>query len=319
MQARQLRSAATQASILGDRQGARDLLTRAAALDPSSPSLAYDLARAHEDLGDGDLAFREYCRAAALAPDGPDAPDARARAARLAPPSEEVVPADAADVFARGLGYFEMGRLNQAMLAFGEAIRLAPDWADAFYNRAVVYEALGQTQPAAEDFRTYLALQPEAEDRPIVERRVTVLYDPPNLYNPGGALAMGMLLPGLGHFATGRPLGGFVVFALAGGAAAAGLLIESVEVECLAVPVDGRCPPDQIRGDPTSDRPYLVAGLGGAAAITLIGAINAYRGARSRNAEAARAAPALAGLSLSTPSVQVGPSGARLTLLSLRF
>lgn len=83
--ARELAQLGQQAAILGDRPAALDQLRRAAALDPSDPDLAYQLARASEASGVVADATREYCRLVALAPNSPEAAEARERVAVLAP------------------------------------------------------------------------------------------------------------------------------------------------------------------------------------------------------------------------------------------
>ena len=93
------------------------------------------------------------------------------------------------------------------------------------------------------------------------------------------ALATGMLVPGMGHFYSGRPGPGLLVLAGAVGSASAALSYRRVDVECLSIPIDGECPPGQERGREES-RPLLVPGLAAAVAITLGGAIHAYRGVR---------------------------------------
>jgi len=71
--ARELAQRAQQSAILGDRNAARDQLRQAAAMDPTNPDLAYQLARAHDAVGAGDDAKTEYCRFVALAPTAPEA------------------------------------------------------------------------------------------------------------------------------------------------------------------------------------------------------------------------------------------------------
>ena len=80
--ARELAQRAQQSAILGDRTAARDQLRQAAAMDPTNPDLAYQLARAHEAVSAGDDARAEYCRFVALAPTAPEAP----RRASASPP-----------------------------------------------------------------------------------------------------------------------------------------------------------------------------------------------------------------------------------------
>jgi hypothetical protein len=59
-------------------------------------------------------------------------------------------------------------------------------------------------------------------------------------------------------------------------------LHKKVQVDCLQLPTNGVCPPDQILGERV-ERPLLVPGLAAAVAITVVGAIAAFRGARGSN------------------------------------
>ena len=89
----------------------------------------------------------------------------------------------------------------------------------------------------------------------------------------------------MGQFYSDREVGGFTVLSLAGGALAAGFLIEEVEVECLVTIGAGQdCPAGQVFRE-NVDRPYLGPALGVAAGVALIGAIEAFVKARGRAAE----------------------------------
>jgi hypothetical protein len=81
--ARDLAQRGQQAAILGDRVSARSQLRDAAALDPTDPDLAYQLARAHESAGASGDATAEYCRFLSLAPDAPESAEVRERVAVL--------------------------------------------------------------------------------------------------------------------------------------------------------------------------------------------------------------------------------------------
>mgnify|MGYP006908233230 FL=1 len=103
--------------------------------------------------------------------------------------------------------------------------------------------------------------------------------------SPAGALALGMV-PGMGHYYTGRPLVGTVTLATAGSAVAAGMMFRNITTLCVdEVPSGGSCPDEQIVGEIT-ERPYLWYGIGIAAAVTLVGAVDALLDARARRAEA---------------------------------
>jgi hypothetical protein len=139
--ARDLAQRGQQAAILGDRVSAREQLREAAALDPSDPDLAYQLARAHEGAGASADATQEYCRFLSLAPDAPEAAEVRERVAVLAAEAQEQ--AALAALAARGAapqlpllsprralslglvipggGQFYAGRPIRGMIAFGAA------------------------------------------------------------------------------------------------------------------------------------------------------------------------------------------------------
>lgn len=61
---------------------------------------------------------------------------------------------------------------QDAVQEFSEAVKLAPDLADAWFNLGVAQEAAGQYQAAINSFKTYLEKRPEASDRDAVETRL---------------------------------------------------------------------------------------------------------------------------------------------------
>lgn len=219
-------------------------------------------------------------------------------------------------------------RLRAFEDARDEAVAQWRRFADAAEQRADTLEAVRQWEaivaalPADPEAEAGLArLAPRAvavTPDPIVTRETAAVppSDPADFrrYSPGQAMVLGLLVPGMGEIYTGRAVRGLVVLGAAVGAAATGLLVERVAVDCLIVPVDNFCPPSQI-ADERVERPYMAAGLGVAAAITVLGAIDAYFGARAQNARAA----AGSGARLERPALQLGFSDVRLELLRLRF
>jgi tetratricopeptide (TPR) repeat protein len=276
-QARQLASNAAQAVILGDLDRARALLDRATELDPTSSDLAYRRARVLQELGDRSAAVSEFCRVLSLDP-AEGVEDARDRLEALVAADRVAIPDSAVQAFREGLSGFDAGLLERAVASFDSATARAPQWADAVYDRGVVLARLGRRAEAARDLRRYLELHPDAPDGIAVSERIGELQSvtTTRMPSPGAALTLGIMIPGMGQFYSGRALGGMTVLALAGGAVAAGMLIEDVQVRCLTDPgPDGSCPPGQVLREDVS-RPYQIAGLGTAAAITLIGAIEAF-------------------------------------------
>lgn len=283
-QAARLGSDAEQAVILGDRERARDLLARATELDPSSPDLAYRYARILEELGSGREAVAWYCRVETLDPGTSDAADARSRIDELAAADRPELPPDALGAFRTGVSSADAGRLEVAAEAFGRAVSAAPDWPEAAYDRGVVLARLERRQEAVEALRRYLEIRPDAPDAIAVSERIGQLQNAGVLPSPGTALALGIVVPGMGQFYSGRTLGGLTILSLAGGAVAAALLIEDVEVKCLSPATDGSCPEGQVVGE-TVDHPYRVPGLAAAGAITVIGAIEAFVKLRGRRSD----------------------------------
>jgi tetratricopeptide (TPR) repeat protein len=329
-EAERLSSQANQAAILGDRDGAIILLREAAERDPLSSVVAYRLARILEDAGEAEAALGEFCRYLALEPDAPDAAETRVRTERLADPDRTPLSPAARSAFQEGVTAFDRGAYEEAARQFSRAIVEGPDWDAAYYNRGVSYLQAGRAGAGAADLQWYLETNPRAGDRETVQthlRRIAPALAPQ--YRPGIALTAGLVIPGMGQFYSGRPGLGLLVLSTAGTAAAVGLLHRTVEVDCLQVPEDGVCPPQQIL-DERVKRPLLVPGLATAAAITVAGAIYAFRGARgsnpqlsSRGGEFQLALPDV-GPRGATPSLRLGPAswreggGARL-LIEVRF
>lgn len=68
---------------------------------------------------------------------------------------------DYADAFnERGIAYSQLGRYQRAIDDFNEAIRLKPDRFDTFNNRGIAYSLLNQYQHAVENFNEAIRLNP---------------------------------------------------------------------------------------------------------------------------------------------------------------
>ena len=319
-EAARLGSTAGQALILGDRERARDLLARAVQLDAGAADLAYQYGRILEELGEGDAAVTHYCRMLRLGMEGAEAADAASRIEELVTARTPELPTAAIAAFRTGLAAFDAGRLDGAAQAFGRAFDAAPGWTDALYDRGVVLLRLGRRGEALQDLQRYLELEPDALDAISVSQRMGQLQsaiDPPS---PSAALGLGILLPGLGQFYAGREWAGMTVLALAGGAVAAGLLYEEVEIRCFVPPgPDGNCPPGEEQRRDVS-RPYVGAGLGAAAAIGVIGAIEAFMNARGRAGPGdGFASFEIGGARVRGPTLSRGPGGLDLGLARLTF
>jgi tetratricopeptide (TPR) repeat protein len=282
--ARELAQRAQQSAILGDRNAARDQLRQATAMDPTNPDLAYQLARAQEAVGASDDAKSEYCRFVALAPTAPEAAEAREKIGALARSTQAAVPEQVMAPFRTGATAYEAGRYAQAATAFGRAIAAQPDWADAYYDRALANAARGQRELAIADLQQYLRLRPDAEDRQAVTARINGLRAAP--FSPGAALGLGLVVPGAGQMYTGRKLFGLTTLAVAGGAVAYALKSDLVTERYLVSgdvdPFGNPLPPyegtRQVQG-----RPYLTAGLATAGAVAVASALEAFVYARHAN------------------------------------
>lgn len=321
--ARQLASTAAQALILGDLDRARALLDQATQLDPVSVDLAYRHARVLEDLEQRHAAVSEYCRVLAADSGVENENDARQRLDALIAAERAMIPAPAIEAFRTGLAEADAGRLQRAVTSFGSAVTLAPGWPEAVFDRGVVFARLGRTEEASRDLRRYLELEPGAADALAVSQRLgqlqaMALGSPPN---PGAALLLGVLVPGLGQFYSGDAWGGLAVLSLAGGAATTGFLVKQKDVQCLTDPgPGGTCPPGQVVREDVS-RPYLGVSIGAAAAVTVVGAAVAFIHARNRRgAQSAGTAPGTATAPrLAFPSVQTHGAAVDVALVRLVF
>lgn len=276
-QAARLGSDSEQALILGDQERARDLLARATELDPTSAELAYRYGRTLESLGETEPAIDQFCRALGLGSREQGIGDARPRLEALARAREPELPEEARSEFLNGLLQVNLGNLEGAERSFGAAFGLAPDWADAVYNRGIIRIRMGNPDMAVEDLQQYLTLNPNGNDAILVSQRIGQLQiRQTSSVSPGTALGLGIPLPGMGQFYSGRALGGMTVLALAGGALAAGFLIEEVTVRCVGSPPSGgECPADRVISKDTSS-PYKMHGLIAAGVISVAGAVEAY-------------------------------------------
>jgi hypothetical protein len=198
-----------------------------------------------------------------------------------------VIPDTTAELFRSALALADAGRDVDADSLLSQVIVARPAWAVAYLDRALVRARSGRTSAARADLELFLTLAPDDRDADAARAWLARTAAAPRTYSAGTAFALG-LVPGAGHFYTKRPVAGTALLLVAGGAAAFGLLYQQNHVVCLTFPVNGRCPPDQVRGE-RMERPYLMAAAGAAAAITVLGAVDAARGARSRNERAASA------------------------------
>lgn len=146
---------------------ARDKYEEAHRLAPKDPLILFNLGQLREATGDARAAAEAYEAYLALAPDSQDAADVRARLSRL----KLSVPEVARSWLAKGEAYFKLERLDEAVQAYVEAARLAPEWAAPQFNLGVVCETKNDWPCAVRAFKRYAELVP-AEQRRDVDRRV---------------------------------------------------------------------------------------------------------------------------------------------------
>lgn len=91
----------------------------------------------------------------------------------------DAIPEDARRHMIRGRAALEMAKSPEdyrfAIEEFAQAVKLAPDWADAYYNLAVVQEKAGQVSDALASYRRYLELAPNASDAQKVQDEIVRL------------------------------------------------------------------------------------------------------------------------------------------------
>lgn len=275
-EARGLAQRALQAALLGDSATARDELRQAAALDPTDADLAYRLGRAHQAAGASADAVSEYCHFLALAPSAPEAVEVRSRLSALASVATEPRAAAIISEFQRGVEAYESGRTADAEVAFTTAIRGEPQWAEAYYNRAVTSLARGAREPAVRDLEEFLRLKPEADDRAAIVARLASLRRV--TFSPRTVLAAGLVLPGAGQYYTRRPVRG-VITSLGVGTALIIALLQHTTTS--AVEQTGTDPFGNEYTYTTTrrsrERPYAVPASVAAIAISVASAIDAFK------------------------------------------
>ncbi len=136
------------------------------------------------------------------------------RSAALASPRPVSYPASAANQLRAGIDFFAARNTAAASRALTSAASAAPSWPDVYYERALVYQAQGNTSQAIADFQHYLQLRPNAADRDAVSSRIGALDR-----SPTKAFVSG-ILPGGGQFYTHQPILGVAVL---GGVIASGV------------------------------------------------------------------------------------------------
>jgi tetratricopeptide (TPR) repeat protein len=272
--ARDLAQRARQSAILGDAAAALDQLKGAAALDPTDPNLAYELARAYENANSLPSAASEYCRFLSLAPNAAEAADVRAHVNTIVPPRSDTVVTVEGDAFNHGTDAYDKGQLIESEAFFATVIGMDSASADAFYNRAVIRVQQDRPDDAADDFERYLRIRPEAPDRPIVVARINSLRTA--RLSASEAFGLGIVLPGGGQFYTRRPIRGMLSLIAVGASAGLALMPKATTTTATQSASDpfGNTYTYNVTTEHKS-RPYFIAGLGAAGGIALLSAIDA--------------------------------------------
>lgn len=269
VEARRLAAAGQEAALIGDQTAARDAFARAAALNPGDERVAYDLARAHEELIETVQAVSEYCRYLTLSPTGREAADVRDRLRRLVPLPVQQRAQDVQVAFRLGLALFDDGRYDAAIRAFDDVVRVAPTAGEGYFNRGLALAAAGRRADALQDLEQYRAVAPTVDDRVDVGRAIETLRRP--VFRPGNA-GVRSIAPGFGQFYTARPVRGVALLVAVAGSAGFALLQRTTEKQIPYVDPNGIPAPYT---ETTRKRPYLVPGMTAAVGLTIAGAIEA--------------------------------------------
>lgn len=319
-QARKLVSSARQSVVLGDLEQAQDLLLRAVRLDPTTPEAPYYLARVLDDQGEHGQALAEYCRTVALGAPSEEAAFARERIEALTgaltgaeAQSQSPDPAVAERPRARDQAVAERPPTPD------EAVALRPRTPDV----AVAEPPPTPDDEVAEALRTpepTVAESLQARDEAVASSRSTgprrsrAARDG---VSPTAALTLGMLVPGLGHYYAGKPVRGTLVVSVVMGALASGFFVEKRSVDCLQPVGPGEsCLPGDI-ADVEMSRPYLTTGIAVAGGVALLGALDAFFGAREQ-----RESPSFAedqGPQVEGPSISSRGGLTELSFLTIRM
>jgi Tfp pilus assembly protein PilF len=224
------------------------------------------------------------------------------RSAALASPRPVSYPASAANQLRAGIDFFAARNTAAASRALTSAASAAPSWPDVYYERALVYQAQGNTSQAIADFQHYLQLRPNAADRDAVSSRIGALDR-----SPTKAFVSG-ILPGGGQFYTHQPILGAAV--LGGVVASAVWALKSSPI----IFTDPFGHPYQAG----TERKHLWTGVAVGGGIWLLGAVEAAVHASSARGDPyppeALAAPARRSAELPhlVPTVGFEPTGPRV-------
>lgn len=268
-EARRLATQGQEASLVGDQTAARDAFLRAAQLNPGDERIAYDLARALEELSDSTRAVSELCRYLTLSPAGREAADVRDRLQRLVPTAKQRVADNVQAQFRLGLSFYDDGRYDAALKAFDDVVRDAPKSPEGWFNRGLARAARGDRSNALTDLEQYRVNAPTVDDRVEVGRAIEVLRRP--VYSPAGAFVRS-IVPGLGEFYVGHNIRGALVL-VASGAGAALSVMQTTTTETINYTDPNGVPAPYTQT--TKQRKNFAMGAGAAVGAAILGMIDA--------------------------------------------
>ena len=313
-EARRLATAGQEAALIGDQPAARDAFARAAALNPGDERVAYDLARAHEELADTAKSITEYCRYLTLSPGGREAADVRDRLLRLVPRAAQQRARDVEVAFRLGLVLFDDARYEASARAFDDVVRDAPQAPEGFFNRGLARSASGRRAEALTDLEQYRANAPTVDDRVEVGRAIETLRRP--VYSPTKTFARS-IVPGFGQFYTGRPVLGVGLLVAVAGSVGWALIEQETQTQIAYTDPNGVPAPYT---QTTIDRPNFETGMGIAIGLTILGSIESVwyakrsqEGASIVARRGAGGAPVTGGLSISPTLDLSGRTGVRFS------
>jgi len=267
-EANRLATLGAEAALEGDHKSARDLFQQAAQLNQGDASFAHRLGREDEEMGDKPAAIREYCRYLFLSPTASDAGQIRDKLTAILPRPDLSRGTTMVERFRAGVAAYDGSNWGDAVQGFSDVIAAAPGFAPAFYDRALAL-AHQHHQPAAiRDFDQYLRLTPAGDSTAVRQRQLALRRELPSAT---AAFWLG-LIPGAGQYYTRQPLLGVLVT----GAAAGGVVwgVQSQTVTKTATFTDRNGHP-YTQSYQTSEQKNLGAGIGVAAGVTLLAAIEA--------------------------------------------
>ncbi|MBD3311178.1 MAG: tetratricopeptide repeat protein [Candidatus Magasanikbacteria bacterium] len=170
-------------------QWARDALQKAVDLEPTNPTLYWRLANTYIFDNDLEQAEEHYKKAIELKPDYIDAYSELSRvyevqerydeAIALYEPIMPVVQQQPGLLFDLGRLFYNRdseGDIKKAEISWLRAVELMPDYSNALYGLAVLYEKTGNTEKSLEYYRRVQELNPDNQD---LQSKLDSLINPP--------------------------------------------------------------------------------------------------------------------------------------------